>query len=98
MSSAQKLSFPLFQRGKLVMTRGISKLIEQGMLDPLPYFQRHQHGDWGDLSEDVRCANDAALKHGDRLFSSYQINPQLELWIITECDRSVTTLLLPGEY
>lgn len=97
MSSAQKLALPLFPRGKLVMTCGISKLIEQGLLDPLPYIHRHLNGDWGDLSEDARCANDAALKHGDRLFSSYQINSQLELWIITEWDRSVTTLLLPSE-
>ncbi len=43
--------------------------------------------------------NDAALKSGaDRLFSSYQITPDLKLWIITEWDRSVTTLLLPSEY
>lgn len=42
--------------------------------------------------------NDAALKHGDRLLSSYQVTPTLTLWIITERDRSVTTLLLPNEY
>lgn len=97
MSSAQNLSMPLFQHGKLVMTCGISNLIEQGLLDPLPYIHRHLRGDWGDLSEEDRRANEAALKHQDRLFSSYQINPQLELWVITECDRSVTTLLLPSE-
>lgn len=42
--------------------------------------------------------NDAALKHGDRLLSSYQVTPAVTLWIITERDRSVTTLLLPNEY
>lgn len=98
MTSAQTLSLPLFPRGNLVMTCGISNLIEQGMLNPLPYLRRHLNGDWGDLSDDDRRANDAALKLGDRLFSSYQVNPHLRLWIITEWDRSVTTLLLPDEY
>ncbi len=98
MSSAQKLSLPLFQRGNLVMTCGISNLIERGMLDPMPYIHRHLKGDWGDLSEAARRANDTALKHGDRLFSSYQVSPDLKMWIITERDRSATTLLLPEEY
>ena len=88
-----------FSPGQVVMTAGIDELVRQGQLNPAPYLRRHLHGDWGDLSDNDRRLNDAALKSGeDRLFSSYQVMPNLKLWIITEWDRSVTTLLLPSEY
>jgi len=92
------LSQPRFPAGQLVMTAGVSDLVQQGRLTPVPYLRRHLDGDWGDLCDDDRRSNDAALKSGDRLFSSYQVTPTLKLWIITEWDRSVTTLLLPEEY
>lgn len=91
----RKLLFPI---GALVLTAGIDHLMRERGLDPLPYLRRHACGDWGDLCEDDRRTNDAALENGDRLFSSYQVTPDLKLWIITEWDRSVTTLLLPDEY
>ncbi|MEW9897971.1 hypothetical protein ABWL39_04990 [Chitinivorax sp. PXF-14] len=88
-----------FSPGQVVMTIGVDDLVRQGHLNPVPYLRRHLHGDWGDLSDNDRRLNDAALKSGeDRLFSSYQVTPDLKLWIITEWDRSVTTLLLPSEY
>ena len=88
-----------FSPGQVVMTIGVDELVRQGRLNPVPCLRRHLHGDWGDLSDDDRRLNDAALKSGDdRLFSSYQVTPDLKLWIITEWDRSVTTLLLPSEY
>ena len=88
-----------FSPGQVVMTTGVDELLRQGRLNPTPYLRRHLHGDWGDLSGDDRRLNDAALASGeDRLFSSYQVMPDLKLWIITEWDRSVTTLLLPSEY
>jgi len=88
-----------FSPGQVVMTAGVDELVRQGRLNPTPYLRRHLHGDWGDLSDDDRRLNDAALKSGeDRLFSSYQVTRDLKLWIITEWDRSVTTLLLPSEY
>ena len=88
-----------FSPGQVVMTAGVNELVRQGRLNPTPYLRRHLHGDWGDLSDDDRRLNDAALKSGeDRLFSSYQVTRDLKLWIITEWDRSVTTLLLPSEY
>ena len=89
----------LFSPGQVFMTTGVDELVRQGRLNPTPYLRRHLHGDWGDLSGDDRRLNDAALASGeDRLFSSYQVMPDLKLWIITEWDRSVTTLLLPSEY
>ncbi len=88
-----------FSPGQLVMTIGVDDLVRQGRLNPAPFLRRHLHGDWGDLSDGDRQLNDAALKSGeDRLFSSYQVTRDLKLWIITEWDRSVTTLLLPSEY
>ncbi|WP_432212294.1 plasmid related protein [Pseudomonas aeruginosa] len=81
------------------MTIGVDDLVQQGRLNPIPYLRRHLNGDWGDLDDYDRRQNDAALKSGeDRLFSSYQVAPSLQLWIITEWDHSVTTLLLPSEY
>jgi len=88
-----------FASGRIVMTIGVDTLIDEGRLDPAPYLYRHLCGDWGDLDAGDRSLNDAALQSGnDRLFSSYQVAPDLKLWIITEWDRSVTTLLLPSEY
>ncbi len=89
---------PRVSLGRTVMTRGVRALVEAGSLNPLSYLHRHQSGDWGDLCDDDTRLNNAALKHGDRLMSSYKVSEALTLWIITECDRSVTTLLLPSEY
>ncbi|ERX26981.1 hypothetical protein Q011_06300 [Pseudomonas aeruginosa 6077] len=88
-----------FSPGQVVMTASVDELVRQGRLNPTPYLRRHLHGDWGDLDDSDWRQNDAALKSGeDRLFSSYQVTRDLKLWIITEWDRSVTTLLLPSEY
>ena len=92
-SSEQRL-----QLCRLVMTPGVRHLVQEGQLDPLVYLERHLSGDWGNVSEPDRRANEQALRHKDRVLSSYQIAPTLILWIITECDRSATTLLLPHEY
>lgn len=58
---------------------------------------RHLSGDWGDIDPEDRGVNEQALIAGERLLSSYNIRDE-RLWIITEWDRSVTTLLLPEEY
>ncbi|NYT62858.1 hypothetical protein H0A66_11085 [Alcaligenaceae bacterium] len=88
-----------FSSGQLIFTAGVDALVQQGLLNPTMYLRRHLGGDWGDLDEGDRELNDVALASGqDRLFSSYQVAPDLKIWIITEWDRSVTTLLLPSEY
>ena len=88
-----------FAPGQVVMTIGVDALVQQGRLNPAPYLRRHLGGDSGDLDDSDRRQNDAALRSGEeRLFSSYQVARDLKLWIITEWDRSVTTLLLPSEY
>jgi hypothetical protein len=67
---------------------------------------RHAQGDWGNVCEEDKATNDQALIDNDRILSAYAIDPSKPakgygencLWIITEADRSVTTLLLPSDY
>ncbi|MGA7847901.1 MAG: hypothetical protein WCA13_02250 [Terriglobales bacterium] len=64
----------------------------------MEFLSRHFRSDWGDLCPDDKAENELSLKNGFRLVSSYQVMDTEKLWIITEADRSVTTLLLPAEY
>ena len=88
----------VFPLGRVVMTSGVHAIVQGGNLNPATYLRRHATGDWGDLCADDKQLNDQSVKGDGRLFSSYEVNEQLKLWIITEWDRSVTTLLLPSEY
>lgn len=89
---------PLFTLGRLVATPHALKVLEAHGVQPLSLLQRHVRGDWGELcSEDVQ-ANQEALQDGFRLFSSYLLNADVKVWVITEADRSVTTLLMPEDY
>ncbi len=88
------VTFPL---GQVVATPGALKLLEEAGEDPLYYLARHHSGDWGELDAHDRRENELSLKHGWRLFSSYLVGDE-KVWIITEADRSVTTILLPSEY
>lgn len=89
---------PRFSPGMIVATAGVQTLIESNSLQPLPYLLRHLSGDWGDVYPEDWEENQSALEHGNRLLSVYHVTPELTLWIITEWDRSVTTMLLPDEY
>ncbi|WP_248746215.1 hypothetical protein [Pseudomonas sp. MWU12-2037] len=88
---------PRFAPGMIVATRGVQTLIEDENLDPSSYLLRHLEGDWGDVDPEDWQTNQSALEHGERLLSVYKITSDLTLWIITERDRSMTTLLLPDE-
>jgi hypothetical protein len=89
---------PLFPAGRLVATPGAIALLEQLNKSPLEFLWRHLRGDWGDLCQEDQTENELSLRHGFRLMSSYRLTESKKLWIITEADRSVTTLLLPTEY
>lgn len=71
---------------------------EDRMSQVLPYVRRHAWGDWGDVSADDAQANEAALREDARILSAYELATGERLWIITEADRSSTTVLLPDEY
>lgn len=58
---------------------------------------RHITGDWGDLCDEDKELNNEALRHGGRLHSSYDVDNK-KMWIITEADQSITTILLPEDY
>jgi hypothetical protein len=66
--------------------------------DILLGIQRHQAGDWGELSDENREANDQALVQGTRILSAYTAVTGTRFWIITEADREATTVLLPEDY
>jgi hypothetical protein len=89
---------PLFQLGQVVATPGALEVIAAHELTPLGLLTRHYNGDWGTLCEEDKALNDEAVKLGNRIFSAYQIAPDVKIWIITEADRSATTILLPSEY
>jgi hypothetical protein len=81
------------------MTRGIADLVEAGELNINPLLARHVTGDWGDLDHEDKKLNDRAVKIGNRILSSYCVSASAgKVWIITEWDRSYTTVLLPDEY
>lgn len=91
---------PLFSLGRALMTPSVSQLAREGQLDPLALLRRHALGDWGDICDEDRNANQAALRPSapGRLLSIYKLSETLVILIITEYDRSATTLLLPAEY
>lgn len=86
----------LFPLGQTVMTPGVRDGIPPSEM--MQALRRHARGDWGELCNEDREANDLALKNGARLLSSYQSSSGVKFWIITEWDRSATTVLLPEEY
>ena len=83
--------------GRVVATPGALKVVSEAGEDPLRYLARHASGDWGDLDAHDRRENERSLRHGWRVLSSYPVG-EGKVWIITEADRSVTTILLPEEY
>jgi hypothetical protein len=83
--------------GKVVATPGALKLLSEAGEDPFDYVARHATGDWGELCAFDRRQNQIALREGYRIFSSYDVSAG-RVWIITEADRSITTILLPEEY
>jgi hypothetical protein len=87
-----------FPFGNLVSTPGALDALAQARETPLPYLARHAKGDWGDLDEEDKARNDSAVKEGSRILSAYTLGDGVRIWIITEADRSATTILLPDEY
>jgi hypothetical protein len=97
-ASSPKPSRRWFAAGRLMATPAALALFRQG-LSPAPYLLRHLQCDWGDLCQEDRLANDAALTRGQRLLFGYDVPPAFSgpravrrLWILTESDRSLTTI------
>ena len=88
---------PLFALGKIVATPGAIEAMNILNIHPMSLLCHHQCGDWGDIDQDDKEANDSALTTGARIFSAYQVDKK-KFWVITEVDRTSTTLLIPEEY
>lgn len=88
---------PRFKLGRILATPAAVEAVDRASISIVDLLIRHLRGDWGDLSESDRQQNELALIAGGRLLSSYPI-AAARLWIVTEADRSSTTLLLPDEY
>ena len=83
--------------GRVLATPGALRLLRDAGEDPFGYLSRHASGDWGELDAHDRRENRRSLEHGWRVLSSYPVGEKT-IWVITEADRSVTTILLPEEY
>jgi hypothetical protein len=87
---------PKFSLGHVVATPNALAAIPNDEVQNA--LSRHVRGDWGTLDAEDLNANERALRSGGRLFSSYHSSQNVKFWIITECDRSATTVLLPEDY
>ncbi|MEJ7701223.1 MAG: hypothetical protein WKF71_16480 [Pyrinomonadaceae bacterium] len=90
-----KVLFPL---GNVYLTIGAREALEESNQTANAFLSRHQCGDYGDICEDDKRENELSVKEGFRILSSYKTSQGVKIWVITEADRSSTTLLLPNEY
>lgn len=91
------MSTPRFLLGDVVATPSALTLMKRHRADARDFLSRHQQGDWGVVDQEDAARNDYAAANGERTFSVYAFGKD-RIWIITERDRSVTTILLPEEY
>ena len=87
-----------FPMGQIVATPGALQALEEASESPAALLKRHLIGDWGELSDEDRQENERSVSDGCRILSAYTLSTGIRIWIITEADRSATTLLLPPEY
>ncbi|MCP5244804.1 MAG: hypothetical protein H6937_02090 [Burkholderiales bacterium] len=89
---------PLFPLGKVVATPNALDALDRAAVNSVDLIRRHQHGDWGNVPPSDAEENDRSVEQGFRILSSYPLSEDQNIWIITEADRSATTLLLPEDY
>jgi len=89
---------PRFRPGRIFITPSALAVLQKSDLSILDLLLRHLRGDWGDISDEDRKQNDLSVIAGLRLLSSYPLPGGGKVWLITERDRSGTTILLPGDY
>lgn len=97
-NTATQTSVTRFALGQTFITPGAEEALQIAGQTAIEFLRRHMSCDWGELSEDDMAENELSLKQGFRLLSNYQTGKGQQLWIITEADRSATTVLLPSEY
>jgi hypothetical protein len=87
-----------FALGLTTATPGALAALAESGQTPGFFLSRHHSGDWGEVDAEDTTLNDQAVKDGNRILSAYRASKGRKLWVITESDRSVTTILLPREY
>ena len=95
--SARRIT-PRFESGVICTTHGARVALLRANVESWSLIKRHLTGDWGELSPEDAAANEQAIKDGSRIHSNYGLPTGERVWIITEADRAVTTMLLPKEY
>lgn len=88
----------LFSLGGTFLTMGAEDVLEKSNQQAQEFLALHQSGDWGIVCDNDKQENDFSLANGFRLLSAYKTANGTKLWVITEADRSSTTILLPSEY
>lgn len=88
----------LFNLGQIVATPGALEAMQEAGDNPAIFLSRHVSGDWGEVPKEDAQENEFSLKHDLRILSAYRLSSGVKIWIITEADRSATTILLPSEY
>ena len=84
--------------GQVVATPGALEALDEAREAPVEYLARHSAGDWGEISSEDWKENELSVREGFRVMSVYTVSTGKKIWIITEADRSATTLLLPEDY
>ncbi|HEX8266389.1 MAG TPA: hypothetical protein VF596_13375 [Pyrinomonadaceae bacterium] len=90
-----KVLFPL---GRTFLTIGAEEALEESNQQPQEFLAKHQTGDWGVICAEDKKENEFSLTNGFRLMSAYKTANGTKIWVITEADKSATTILLPNEY
>ena len=86
-----------FELGQVFVTMGARDVIKDSLSKLSEILNRHKNCDWGDLDDEDKALQDTALRFGARILSAYTVDGH-KVWVITEADRSSTTILLPSEY
>ena len=89
---------PRFALGLILGTPGAIEALAEAEQDPAELLLRHVTGDWGQLDDEDKQQNELSVEHGYRILSAYELENAIRIWVITEADRSATTILLPSEY
>jgi hypothetical protein len=79
-------------------TPGALTVLAEAEQTPLEFLVRHMNGDWGEVCPEDWAENDLSVREGFRILSAYTLKTDVKIWLITEADRSVTTILLPEDY
>jgi hypothetical protein len=87
-----------FQLGQLYLTPGAQDALEESGESAHIFINRHARLEQGELSDEDHCENLLSISHQLRIFSAFKTTSGVKIWVITEADRSVTTILLPSKY